>query len=64
MAHKVQVKTGLRQFYTVNIKNGEAALTPKDAAAITGIANADGYIEILEDVDHIEKDEPVTVTLF
>jgi molybdenum cofactor synthesis domain-containing protein len=64
MAHNVQVKTGLRQFYTVNIKNGEAALTPKDAAAITGIANADGYIEILEDVDHIEKGEPVAVTLF
>jgi molybdopterin molybdotransferase len=64
MGHKVQVKSGLRQFYTVNIKNGEAILTPKDTAAITGIATADGYIELLEDIDHIEKGDPVNVTLF
>jgi molybdopterin molybdotransferase len=64
MAHTIRVKPGLRQFYTVNIVNGKAVLTPKDATAITGIATADGYIEILEDVDHIEKGHPVAVTLF
>ncbi len=64
LAHPVKVKPGLRQFYTVNIHEGEAMLTLKDTGAITGIANADGYIEIKENQHTLEKGEPVAVTLF
>ncbi len=64
LACTIKVKPGLRQFYTVHIQGGEAALTAKESAAITGIANADGYIEIPESTSILDKGQPVTVTLF
>lgn len=64
LAHTIKVKPGLRQFYTVKLNNAEVVLTGKESAAITGLADADGYIEIPESTAILEKGEPVTVTLF
>jgi molybdopterin molybdotransferase len=64
LAYTTKFKPGLRQFYTVKIQDGEVVLTAKESAAITSIANADGYIEIQERTTKLEKGEPVTVTLF
>jgi molybdopterin molybdotransferase len=64
LARRVQGSVGRRQFLTVKIQNGEAVSAFKESGAITSIANADGYIEIPENVDNVEKGELVTVTLF
>ena len=55
---------GRRQFLTVKIEGGEAVPVFKESGAITSISEADGYIEIPENIDILEKGEPVTVTLF
>jgi molybdopterin molybdotransferase len=49
---------------TVRIDDDEAVPVFKESGAITSIAEADGYIEIAENIDLLEKGEPVTVTLF
>jgi molybdopterin molybdotransferase len=49
---------------TVKLERGEAIPVFKESGAITSIAEADGYIEIAENIDLLEKGEPVTVTLF
>ena len=64
LARRVPGSVGRRQFLTVRIENGEAVQAFKESGAITSIANADGYIEIPENVDNVEKGELVTVTLF
>jgi molybdopterin molybdotransferase len=51
------------QFLTVKILGNEAVPVFTESGAITSIANADGYIEIPENVS-IEKGTAVTVTLF
>lgn len=55
---------GRKQFLTVKIENNKAVPVFKESGAITSMANADGYIEIPENVDLIEKDEDVEVKLF
>jgi len=64
LAHRVPGSVGRRQFLTVKIEGGEAIPVFKESGAITSIADADGYIEIAENIDLLEKGEPVTVTLF
>jgi molybdopterin biosynthesis enzyme len=64
LGRRVPGNVGRRQFLTVRVENGEAVLAFKESGAITSIANADGYIEIPENVDNVEKGEQVTVTLF
>ena len=64
LARRVQGSVGRRQFLPVKIQNGEAVSAFKQSGAITSIANADGYIEVPENVDNVEKGEMVTVTLF
>jgi molybdopterin molybdotransferase len=64
LARRVQGSVGRRQFLTVRVQDGEAVSAFKESGAITSIANADGYIEIPENVDNVEKGEPVVVTLF
>jgi molybdopterin molybdotransferase len=49
---------------TVKIENGEVTPVFKESGAITSIAQADGYIEIAENIDLLEKGETVSVTLF
>jgi molybdenum cofactor synthesis domain-containing protein len=64
LARRVPGSVGRRQFLTVKIEGGEAIPVFKESGAITSIAEADGYIEIAENIDLLEKGEPVTVTLF
>jgi molybdenum cofactor synthesis domain-containing protein len=64
LSRRIQGTVGRRQFLTVRIENGQAVLAFRESGYITSIANADGYIEIPENVDNVEKGEPVTVTLF
>lgn len=64
LSRRVVSTLGRRQFLTVKIENNKAVPVFKESGAITSMANADGYIEIPENVDLIEKDENVEVKLF
>jgi molybdopterin molybdotransferase len=64
LSRRVPGSTGRRQFLTVKIVDGEAVPVFKESGAITSIANADGYIEIPENIDLLEKGAKVTVVLF
>ena len=64
LSERVPGSVGRRQFLTVKIEGSEAVPVFKESGAITSIAEADGYIEIAENIDLLEKGEPVTVTLF
>lgn len=64
LSRRVPGSTGRRQFLTVKLVGDEAVPVFKESGAITSIADADGYIEIPENIDLLEKGEPVTVTLF
>ena len=64
LSQRVQGTLGRRHFLTVKVENGEAVPAFKSSGTITSIANADGYMEIPENVDNVEKGERVTVTLF
>lgn len=64
LSRRVSGSVGRRQFLTVRIEGSDAVPVFKESGAITSIAEADGYIEIAENIDLLEKGEPVTVTLF
>jgi molybdenum cofactor synthesis domain-containing protein len=64
LSRRVPGSVGRRQFLTVKLDGDEAVSVFKQSGAITSIAAADGYIEIPENVDVLEKGTPVTVTLF
>jgi len=64
LSRRVPGSVGRRQFLTVKIEGDEAVPVFKESGAITSVAEADGYIEIAENIDLLEKGEPVTVTLF
>ena len=64
LSRRVPGSTGRRQFLTVKLVGDEAVSVFKESGAITSIAEADGYIEIPENIDLLEKGEIVTVTLF
>ncbi|MFC1989689.1 gephyrin-like molybdotransferase Glp [Chloroflexota bacterium] len=64
LSRRVPGSVGRKQFLTVKIEGSEAVPVFKESGAITSIARADGYIEIAENIDLLEKGEPVTVTLF
>ncbi len=64
LSRRVPGSVGRRQFLTVKIEGDEAVPVFKESGAITSIAEADGYIEIAENIDLLEKGEPVTVILF
>ena len=64
LGRRVPGSVGRRQFLTVKIEAGEAIPVFKESGAITTVAEADGYIEIAENIDLLEKGEPVTVRLF
>ncbi len=64
LARRIPGSVGRRQFLTVRIEGGEAIPVFKESGAITSISEADGYIEIAENIDLLEKGTPVTVTLF
>ena len=56
--------TGRHQFYTVRIEDGVAVPAFKSSGDITSMSRADGYIEIAEHTDIVEKGEVVEVKLF
>ncbi len=64
LSRRVPGSVGRKQFLTVRIEGDEAVPVFKESGAITTVAEADGYIEIAENIDLLEKGEPVTVTLF
>ena len=64
LSRRVPGSVGRKQFLTVKIEGDEAVPVFKESGAITSIAEADGYIEIAENIDLLEKGEPVKVTLF
>jgi len=64
LSRRVPGSVGRRQFLTVKIVGDEAVPVFKESGAITSVAEADGYIEIAQNIDLLEKGEPVTVTLF
>lgn len=64
LSRRVPGSVGRKQFLTVRVDGDEAVPVFKESGAITSIAEADGYIEIAENIDLMEKDAPVKVTLF
>jgi molybdenum cofactor synthesis domain-containing protein len=64
LSRRVPGSVGRRQFLTVRLEGNEAVPVFKESGAITSIAEADGYIEIAENIELLEKGQPVTVTLF
>ena len=64
LSRRIPGSTGRRQFLTVKLVGDEAVSVFKESGAITSIAEADGYIEIPENIDMLEKGDIVTVTLF
>ena len=61
---RVVSTTGRHQFYTVRIEDGVAVPAFKSSGDITSMSRADGYIEIPEHTDIVEKGEVVEVRLF
>jgi molybdopterin molybdotransferase len=64
LARRIVSTTGRHQFYTVRIADGAAVPAFKASGDITSMAHADGYIEILPQVDIVETGELVDVKLF
>ena len=64
LSRRIPGSVGRRQFLTVKIEGDTAVPVFKESGAITSIAEADGYIEIPENIDLLEKGAPVTVILF
>ncbi len=64
LGRRVPGSVGRKQFLTVKLEGNEAVPVFKESGAITSVAEADGYIEIAENIDLLEKGELVTVTLF
>jgi molybdopterin molybdotransferase len=64
LARRVPGSVGRKQFLTVKVEGDEAVPVFKESGSITSIAGADGYIEIEQNVDILEKGAPVTVKLF
>jgi molybdenum cofactor synthesis domain-containing protein len=64
LARRIVSSVGRHQFYTVRLVDGYAEPAFKASGDITSMANADGYVEIPQDVAEIEAGAPVKVTLF
>jgi molybdopterin molybdotransferase len=64
LARRIVSTTGRHQFYTVRIVESRALPAFKASGDITSMAHADGYIEILPQVDIVEAGEVVDVRLF
>lgn len=64
LSHDVRSSQGRRQFFTVRLEGDTAIPVYKESSTITSISRADGYIEIAENIDLLEKGELVTVKLF
>ncbi|MHA1777901.1 MAG: molybdenum cofactor synthesis domain-containing protein [Promethearchaeota archaeon] len=64
LAKKIVSRLGRHQIFTVMVNDEYAFPAYKESGAITSMALADGYIEIPDNCDLIDKNEIVEVTLF
>ncbi len=64
LAHKVFSVKGRRQFLPVRIEGDKAVPILKGSGAVTSFVDADGFIEVPENVEILEAGEEVEVTLF
>ena len=64
LSERVPGSVGRLQFLPVRIEGDKAVPIFKESGAITTTAQADGYIEIAQNIDMLEKGAPVTITLF
>ena len=64
LAHKVFSVKGRRQFLPVRIEGDNAVPILKGSGAVTSFVDADGFIEVPENVEILEAGEEVEVTLF
>jgi len=63
ISQRIVLGSGREQFLTVKIQNGKAIPVFKESGAITSMAEADGYIILPVNLDVLEKEEEVEVTL-
>ncbi len=64
LAHKVFSVKGRRQFLPVRIEGDKALPILKGSGAVTSFVDADGFIEVPENVEILEAGEEVEVTFF
>ena len=64
LAHKVFSVKGRRQFLPVRIEGEKAIPILKGSGAVTSFVDADGFIEVPENVEILEAGEEVEVTFF
>ena len=64
LSKRIVSAIGRVEFYTVRVEGILAVPAYKESSAITSMAHSDGYIKIPANVDLLEKDEEVEVTLF
>ncbi len=64
LAHKVFSVKGRRQFLPVRIEGDKAVPILKGSGAVTSFIDADGFIEVPENVEILEAGEEVEVTFF
>jgi len=61
---RITSSLGRQQYMTVKIENGNAYPVYKQSGAITSMAQADGYFEIPENIELVEKGDKISVILF
>ncbi len=61
---RITSSLGRQQYMTVELEGNDAYPVYKQSGAITSMAHADGYFEIPENAELVEKGEKVSVTLF
>ena len=61
---RVTSSLGRKQYMTVEIDGDKAYPAYKQSGAITSMAHAEGYFEIPENMELVEKGEKITVVLF
>ncbi|HDZ35480.1 MAG TPA: molybdopterin molybdenumtransferase MoeA [Thermococcus sp.] len=64
LAHKVFSVKGRRQFLPVKVEGEKAVPILKGSGAVTSFVDADGFIEVPENVEILEAGEEVEVTFF
>jgi molybdopterin molybdotransferase len=64
MERKVYSTVGRYQFLPVRLEGGKAVPVMRGSSSITTLAAADGFVEIEENVEVVEKGTAVTVRLF
>jgi len=61
---RITSSLGRQQYMTVKLEDGDAKPVYKQSGAITSMAQADGYFEIPENMELVEKGDEISVILF